>query len=161
MTWTQRQRLNTLTFKWKRWSNILSMIRRMDTMTWLFWFLTDRFNSRVKTNINEINDKFINFKFYWAALISPICIPLSEPEKSRDFVGYTPFAAGWGRTQEGGKSANVLQEIQLPVVSNSECKASYAAISKVASEKQFDNAVICAGYKEGGRGNKKTYFGFI
>ena len=72
-------------------------------------------------------------------------------------MGYTPFAAGWGRTQEGGKSANVLQEIQLPIVSNKECKASYAAINKVASEKQFDNAVICAGYKEGGKGKIESF----
>lgn len=84
-------------------------------------------------------------------LISPVCIPLNEPEKSRNFNGFTPFAAGWGRTQEGGKSANVLQEIQLPVVSNSECQSSYQAINKVVSGKQFDNGVICAGYKEGGR----------
>ena len=56
-----------------------------------------------------------------------------------------------GRTQEGGASANVLQEIQLPVIANNECKDAYAAKGKLISEKQFDDAVMCAGYKEGGR----------
>jgi hypothetical protein len=54
-----------------------------------------------------------------------------------------------GRTQEGGKSANVLQELQLPVISNDQCRADYQAIDKLISEKQFDDAVMCAGYKEG------------
>lgn len=54
-----------------------------------------------------------------------------------------------GRTTEGGKSANVLQELQLPVLRTDQCKADYDAIGKLISEKQFDDAVICAGYREG------------
>lgn len=54
-----------------------------------------------------------------------------------------------GRTQEGGKSANILQELQLPVISNEKCRASYEAINKLVDEKQFDDAVMCAGYDEG------------
>lgn len=37
------------------------------------------------------------------------------------------------------------------MISNDECKSNYAAINKVVSGKQFDNAVICAGFKEGGK----------
>ena len=85
------------------------------------------------------------------AQITPVCIPLSDAERTRNFVGYTPFAAGWGRTQEGGRSANVLQEIQLPVVANNVCKSNYAAINKVVTEKQFNDAVLCDGYEEVGR----------
>ncbi|CRL00605.1 CLUMA_CG013865, isoform A [Clunio marinus] len=88
----------------------------------------------------------------FTSFISPICIPFTEPEKSRDYVGYTPFVAGWGRTQEGGKSANVLQQLQLPVVSNQQCRANYEAIGRVFDDKQFDDAVMCAGYDEGGKG---------
>lgn len=54
-----------------------------------------------------------------------------------------------GRTQEGGKSANILQELQLPVISNAKCRASYEAINKLVDDKQFDDAVMCAGYDEG------------
>lgn len=39
----------------------------------------------------------------------------------------------------------------LPVLSNQECRANYEKINKVSSEKQFDDAVICAGYREGGK----------
>jgi secreted trypsin-like serine protease len=56
-----------------------------------------------------------------------------------------------GRTQEGGKSANVLQELQLPIISTEQCKDNYAAIGKLISDKQFDSAVLCAGYNEGGK----------
>lgn len=54
-----------------------------------------------------------------------------------------------GKTQEGGKSANVLQELQIPVISNDQCSADYEAIGKKISDKQFDDAVLCAGYREG------------
>lgn len=85
-----------------------------------------------------------------SALISPVCLPINEPEKSNLFLKKMPFVAGWGRTQEGGKSANVLQELQLPTVPNEQCKADYDKIGKVGSEKQFDESVLCAGYREGG-----------
>lgn len=54
-----------------------------------------------------------------------------------------------GKTQEGGKSANILQELQLPVLKNEQCIADYDAIGKKLSDKQFDDAVLCAGYREG------------
>ncbi|XP_053680039.1 venom protease isoform X2 [Anopheles nili] len=83
--------------------------------------------------------------------IKPICLPLSETIRTKNFIGYTPFVAGWGRTQEGGKSANVLQELQLPIIANDECRTLYNKIGKVFSQKQFDNAVMCAGVLEGGK----------
>ncbi|XP_055540538.1 venom serine protease Bi-VSP-like isoform X2 [Wyeomyia smithii] len=83
--------------------------------------------------------------------VRPICLPIGDPIKSRNLDGLTPFVAGWGRTQEGGKSANVLQELQIPIVSNTECRELYSKIGKAFSEKQFDNAVLCAGVLEGGK----------
>lgn len=75
-----------------------------------------------------------------------------------------PFVAGWGRTQEGGKSANILQELQLPTVKTDQCKEDYQKIGKLNSEKQFDDSVLCAGYREGGKdscqGKFQTYFIF-
>lgn len=44
-----------------------------------------------------------------------------------------------------------MQELQLPVLSNQQCAADYAKINKLASDKQFDDAVLCAGFKEGGK----------
>lgn len=83
--------------------------------------------------------------------IRPICIPTTDPLRSKDFLGYQPFVAGWGRTQEGGNSANVLQELQITVLSNNECKEKYKLIGKLVSEQQFDSAVLCAGELIGGK----------
>lgn len=41
--------------------------------------------------------------------VNVICLPVDEPIRTRNFVDYQPFVAGWGRLQEGGKSSNVLQ----------------------------------------------------
>lgn len=67
------------------------------------------------------------------------------------FVDYNPFVAGWGRTQEGGKSATVLQELMLPVLENKVCEDKYQTIGKRLSDKQFDDAVLCAGFLAGGK----------
>lgn len=94
---------------------------------------------------------FMEFEVQFSDAIKPICLPLSDTIRSKNFIGYTPFVAGWGRTQEGGKSANVLQELQIPIIANDECRTLYDKIGKVFSQKQFDNAVMCAGVIEGGK----------
>lgn len=33
--------------------------------------------------------------------ISPICLPLKEPQRSRNHVGSNGYAAGWGNTESG------------------------------------------------------------
>ena len=35
------------------------------------------------------------------------------------------------------------------MLTNDQCKADYTAIGKVFSAKQFDDAVMCAGFREG------------
>uniref|UniRef100_A0A182QVG8 CLIP domain-containing serine protease n=1 Tax=Anopheles farauti TaxID=69004 RepID=A0A182QVG8_9DIPT len=94
---------------------------------------------------------YMQYEVQFSDAIKPICLPLSDTIRSKNFIGYTPFVAGWGRTQEGGKSANVLQELQIPIIANDECRTLYNNIGKVFSQKQFDNAVLCAGVLEGGK----------
>lgn len=89
--------------------------------------------------------------FPYLERVFPICLPVNEPIRSRSFVDYQPFVAGWGRLQEGGKSSNVLQQLQLPVLDNAECREQYKKQGKLISEYQFGDAVICAGYLEGGK----------
>lgn len=89
--------------------------------------------------------------FFLLDAVSPICLPTSDPVRTRNLDWLNPFVAGWGRTQEGGKSATVLQELQLPVIPNTECRGLYSKMSKVFSDKQFDDAVLCAGVVEGGK----------
>lgn len=50
--------------------------------------------------------------------------------------------AGWGVTEENGSAPNVLQEAQVPIVSDETCDATYSG---------FENrSQVCAGYPEGG-----------
>lgn len=90
--------------------------------------------------------------------IRPICIPLFEPERSLDLVGRNPFVAGWGKTTEGGKSANVLQEVQFPILKNEDCKVRYQNLGKLHSDKQFDEATLCAGVLTGGKDGNELNF---
>lgn len=73
-----------------------------------------------------------------------------EPERSRNVTNYRPLISGWGRLLEGGKSSNVLQELQIPVHGNDVCRDRYQKQGKLLSNKQFDNKILCAGDLGGG-----------
>ena len=44
------------------------------------------------------------------ALIKPVCLPDQDQEET---IGKSCYVTGWGRTQEGGKQAKVLQEAKV------------------------------------------------
>jgi len=49
---------------------------------------------------------------------------------------------GWGRTSDGGARSDVLRSADVPIVSDSSCKASYP---------NYDSrSMVCAGYPQGG-----------
>lgn len=83
--------------------------------------------------------------------IHPICIATQGALLRKSYVDYTPFVAGWGRTEEGGQPSNVLQEVQLPVLGNDICVDKYRDARRLLSEKQFDDGVICVGVLAGGK----------
>lgn len=77
--------------------------------------------------------------------VVPVCMPFEDEVRSIDFTGYRPFVAGWGYLKEGGKSSNVLQELQIPILDNETCRGRYLKQNKLFSEDQFDGRVLCAG----------------
>lgn len=81
--------------------------------------------------------------------IRPVCLPLNEPLKSEHFVGKNPFVAGWGNQDRYGSPATVLQQLQIPILDNSNCSDFYGKYLNGTKE-QFDESVICAGILEGG-----------
>lgn len=83
--------------------------------------------------------------------ILPVCLPFEDPIRSEVLLDYAPFVAGWGRTQEGGSSSAILQMLKVPVLENKDCEDGYKTLGKVASAKQFDEGIICAGFLEGGK----------
>lgn len=100
---------------------------------------------------NDIALLYLGENVQFSARITPICIPFEPRLRSKDITDYNPFVAGWGKTTEGGKSSTILQQLQIPVVSNEECKEDYKRVGKFLSEDQFDNAVLCAGVRVGGK----------
>ncbi|XP_065720238.2 venom protease isoform X3 [Drosophila suzukii] len=83
--------------------------------------------------------------------IAPICLPHTPSLRQKSYVGYMPFVAGWGKTMEGGESATVLNELQIPIYENGVCIQSYAKEKRYFSADQFDSAVLCAGVLSGGK----------
>ncbi|XP_075210710.1 trypsin-7-like isoform X2 [Lycorma delicatula] len=72
--------------------------------------------------------------------IRPICLPKNPDEL---YEGTRAIAAGWGTLKEDGDPACILQEVEVPVMSNDECRRT-GYFPKMIS----DN-MLCAGYKEG------------
>ncbi|XP_055840657.1 uncharacterized protein LOC129908281 [Episyrphus balteatus] len=100
---------------------------------------------------NDIAMLYLGQTVQFSENISPICIPTDPQLRAKDLTTLNPFVAGWGKTQEGGVSANILQELQIPIFGNDECKELYRKQNKLIADDQFDNAVLCAGNLAGGK----------
>lgn len=53
--------------------------------------------------------------------IRPICLPSG----SANYASQTATVIGWGSLQESGAQPSVLQEVNIPIWSNAECRAKY------------------------------------
>lgn len=106
-------------------------------------------SSRFKLRFYKVNNKWFNF--FYLARVRQVCLPLTEKDRTESYDNRNFIVAGWGRLAEGGKSSNILQELQIPVLSNSVCQDRYQKQGKLISDKQFNNAVLCAGVLEGGK----------
>ncbi|XP_050679526.1 venom protease-like isoform X2 [Leptidea sinapis] len=96
---------------------------------------------------NDIGLLVLQKDISFTELIQPICIPLEPELRTRSFENYNPLIAGWGDTEFRGPSASHLQVLQLPVVTNDECKQAYVKYQKQV----IDERVLCAGFKKGGK----------
>ncbi|XP_034475721.1 ovochymase-1 [Drosophila innubila] len=77
-------------------------------------------------------DKPVSFE----GLIRPVCLP----DSGSSFDGKMAFVAGWGARQEGGFATDTLQEVNVLVLSQSECRNSSYTPALIS-----DN-MLCAGY---------------
>jgi len=95
------------------------------------------------TTMNDIAiiklDKPINF----TDAIQPACLPeANEIVSSGDAT-----VAGWGLTRENGDVSNILMQVGVPIINNRECAALYKP-SRITID---SNAMLCGGYKQGGK----------
>ena len=56
--------------------------------------------------------------------INPICLP-SISDTSKTYEGVTATVAGWGKTETGQTSTDQLLKVDVPILSNTECKSTY------------------------------------
>ena len=70
------------------------------------------------------------------------CLPPTE----KDYANEIGVVTGWGRTISGGDTSNVLLKVEVPIMSNIDCKTNTA----YKAEEIFDS-MLCAGYMEGGK----------
>lgn len=96
--------------------------------------------------IHDILMLYLERDVTFTASIRPICLPINEPLRSSVFTNANPFVAGWGLTIEGGKEQSpVLLQLQVPVVSNKDCREFYRKNGDDATPIQFGERILCAG----------------
>lgn len=53
--------------------------------------------------------------------------------------------------KEKGRQANILQQVQVPIISNAECKKKYSYNGRIVKDIQYSDIVLCAGLAAGGK----------
>lgn len=74
------------------------------------------------------------------------------------YTGHDGIVTGWGVTKQGGQVSDTLQEVKVPIMSNSECKKTKYG------EKRITNNMLCAGYPKGEKDScqvTQTTFNFL
>lgn len=72
-----------------------------------------------------------------------------------NFAGANPFIAGWGTMTEAldAKLSTVLQEAQVPIVPNADCKKKFEDAGEFVNGREYrfnEEYVLCAGFDQGG-----------
>lgn len=80
--------------------------------------------------------------------IRPICLPLADDLRNKDYTYAQPWVIGWGSLSFRGPTATILQEVQVPIIPTTECEFNYRLYFP---NQVFDNRIMCAGYAQGGK----------
>ncbi|XP_053660394.1 trypsin [Anopheles marshallii] len=108
----------------------------------------ERSVKRILTNwynaFNNNNDIAL-LELTYPVSISDRVMPICLPQATEMYEGTRGIVTGWGRTKSGGGLSGTLQQTEVPILTNRECRrAGYWAF-------QITNRMICAGYLEGGK----------
>jgi transmembrane serine protease 3 len=97
------------------------------------------------TTLNDIAIIKLDKPIKFSSTVKPICLPAAA-EKVADSIEGT--VAGWGLTQEGGfDTSSVLMQVGVPSIPSTQCSADYRAQGINIDS----TAMLCAGYKQGGK----------
>lgn len=91
--------------------------------------------------------------------IRPVCLPINDELVNRRFIHSNGFLVGYGKVSdsERGFESPLPMEVQVPIIENKVCHASFKRISLILfhNDFQFDDRVVCDGHSEGGKGSCK------
>ncbi|XP_019871299.1 proclotting enzyme-like [Aethina tumida] len=93
------------------------------------------FDSR--TLYNDIAILTLDSPVEFTKNIRPVCLPSS----GRDFAGQTGTVIGWGSLRESGPQPAILQEVNIPIWSNRDCRQKYGH----AAPGGIVDHMLCAG----------------
>ncbi|XP_014085764.2 trypsin-1 [Bactrocera oleae] len=116
----------------RKMSNFLKIDRNVVNIT-----THPKYNAR--TYDNDIAIIQLDKPVEMTELLHPVCMP--TPGKS--FKGETAVVTGWGAIKVGGPTADTLQEVQVPIMSQEDCRKSRYGATRIT-----DN-MLCAGFDEG------------
>uniref|UniRef100_A0A8C5IUZ1 Enteropeptidase n=1 Tax=Junco hyemalis TaxID=40217 RepID=A0A8C5IUZ1_JUNHY len=93
-----------------------------------------------QTKDSDIALMHLQHKVQYTDYIQPICLP----EKNQQFPpGINCSIAGWGAIRNDGPSSNILQEAEVPLLSNEKCQ-------QWMPKYNITENMLCAGYDMGG-----------
>ncbi|XP_044256879.1 proclotting enzyme-like [Tribolium madens] len=90
-----------------------------------------------RTLYNDIAILTLDSPVQFSQQIRPICLPTV----GNDFAGHTGTVIGWGSLRESGPQPSVLQEVNIPIWSNRDCKLKYGP----AAPGGIVDHMLCAG----------------
>ncbi|KAJ3650330.1 hypothetical protein Zmor_022025 [Zophobas morio] len=79
-------------------------------------------------------DKELNI----TGLLKPVCLPPT----GKSFTGHKGIAIGWGTTKPHGQVSTVLREVEVPILSNIDCR-------RTGYGNKITDNMLCAGYSYG------------
>ncbi|KAF8767411.1 Serine protease filzig like protein [Argiope bruennichi] len=74
----------------------------------------------------------------------PVCLP----DRKTEVTGMNATVAGWGQTSFNGGRKNILQKVNVPVLTNGACLKMYF---EAGHTYPLEDNQMCAGYREGGK----------
>jgi len=105
------------------------------------------FDTNAKYNKQTMDNDIVILKLKTAlkfnANVQPACLPVTTfaPENSKSMA----VVSGWGTLKSGGNPPDILQYVNVPLMTNDDCKKTGYGTSNILP------SMVCAGYAKGGK----------
>lgn len=83
--------------------------------------------------------------FFIVARVRPVCLPVFEPIKYRNFDDSNPFLVDWGITSHGDPVSNVMLQDQVVILNKTTCKDVFKNQGANRIDAQYSERIVCAG----------------